>query len=196
MSDKAARKKQHILDTAKKVFAEKGFKDVTMKDIVEACDISRGGLYIYFDSTESIIREIMAKEAGEKDDIFLRNYNKETSAGDILALFLKEQKKELLSKKDNLSVAVYEYLFMQQAKGEKDPSSGNKFSSFVKVLTHLIENGVENEEFYCEDPEGAARNIMYVIEGLRITAHTVGITESDIDRELVYIMSGLLVGEE
>ena len=41
MSDKAARKKQHILDTAKKVFAEKGFKDVTMKDIVEACDISR-----------------------------------------------------------------------------------------------------------------------------------------------------------
>ena len=94
MSDKAARKKQHILDTAKKVFAEKGFKDVTMKDIVEACDISRGGLYIYFDSTESIIREIMAKEAGEKDDIFSRNYNKETSAGDILALFLKEQKKE------------------------------------------------------------------------------------------------------
>jgi len=196
MSDKAARKKQYILDTAKKVFAQKGFKDVTMKDIVEACDISRGGLYIYFDSTESIIEAIMARDAGEKDDIFSRNYSKETTAGDILALFLKEQKKELLSKKDNLSVAVYEYLFLKQGKGEEDPSSKDKFSSSVKVLTHLIENGVENEEFYCEDPEGAARNIMYVIEGLRISAHTVGISESDIDRELVYIMSGLLVGEE
>lgn len=196
MSDKAARKKQYILDTAKKVFAEKGFKDVTMKDIVEACEISRGGLYIYFDSTEAIIKEIIAEEGREKDDIFARNSGKNCTAGDILALFLKEQKKELLAKKDNMTVAVYEYLFMTHIKGEKDTSMSSKFAGAVSVLTHLIENGVENEEFYCEDPEGAARNIMYVIEGLKISSHTVGITEAEIDRELVYIMSGLLAGDE
>ena len=196
MSDKAARKKQFILDTAKKVFAEKGYKDVTMKDIVEACDISRGGLYIYFDSTESIIKELISAEAGEKDDVFSKKSGRDVTAGDVLALFLKEQKKELLSDKDNLTVAVYEYMFSKLAKGEKDESMKDSFNSAVKVLTHLIENGVENEEFYCEDAEGAARNIMYVIEGLKISAHTVGVTESEIDRELVYIMSGLLAGEE
>ena len=53
-------------------------------------------------------------------DIFARNSGKNCTAGDILALFLKEQKKELLSKKNNMTVAVYEYLFMTHIKGEKD----------------------------------------------------------------------------
>ena len=52
MGEKSLQKKKHILDTARRVFAEKGYKNVTMKDIVEACDISRGGLYLYFDSRE------------------------------------------------------------------------------------------------------------------------------------------------
>ena len=53
MGEKSAQKKKYILDTARKVFVEKGYKSVTMKDIVEACGISRGGLYLYFDSTEA-----------------------------------------------------------------------------------------------------------------------------------------------
>ena len=195
MSDKAARKKQYILDTAKKVFSEKGFKDVTMKDIVEACEISRGGLYIYFESTEQIFEEILEQEASARDDVFSRT-RKDSTAGDILALFLKEQKKELLLKKDNLSVATYEYLFIKHLKNESVGREKSKFSSAVEILTHLIENGVDNGEFYCEDPEGAARNIMYVIEGLKISSATCGVTEQDIDNELVFIMSGLLAGDE
>ena len=52
MGEKSLKKKQYILSCARKVFEEKGFKDVTMKDIVEACEISRGGLYLYFESTK------------------------------------------------------------------------------------------------------------------------------------------------
>lgn len=38
----AIQKKQLIIEKAAEVFAEKGFLKVTMKDIVEACGISRG----------------------------------------------------------------------------------------------------------------------------------------------------------
>ena len=51
MGEKSVQKKRYIVETARKVFVEKGFKKVTMKDIVEACDISRGGLYLYFENT-------------------------------------------------------------------------------------------------------------------------------------------------
>ena len=54
MGEKSLQKKKYILETARKVFMEKGYKNVTMKDIVEACDISRGGLYLYFGSTAEI----------------------------------------------------------------------------------------------------------------------------------------------
>ena len=48
MSEKSVQKKNFIIETAKNVFVEKGYKNVTMKDVIEACDISRGGLYLYF----------------------------------------------------------------------------------------------------------------------------------------------------
>ena len=43
MGEKSVQKKRYIVEKARDVFMEKGFKKVTMKDIVEACDISRGG---------------------------------------------------------------------------------------------------------------------------------------------------------
>ena len=192
MGEKSAQKKQHILDSARKVFVEKGFKNVTMKDIVEACEISRGGLYLYFDNTEQILLEILQMEAEEADDLFTGHISEEDTAADILTLFLKEQKKELLQKKDNLTVAVYEYSFSHQST-DKNNMMRRQFDAGVKVLEKLIEAGISNGEFYCENPKGAASNIMYVLEGMKINAQTFGITEKMVDEQLLYIMQGLIV---
>ena len=61
----------------------------------------------------------------------------------------------------------------------------------MKVLEKLIEVGVENGEFYCENCMEAARNIMYVLEGMRITAQTIGIKEEMVDREILFILKSL-----
>lgn len=70
MGEKSVQKRKYILDTARKVFVEKGFQSVTMKDIVEACEISRGGLYLYFESTDQILLEVLRMDADETDDVF------------------------------------------------------------------------------------------------------------------------------
>ena len=62
MGEKSELKREYILKKAKVVFAHKGYRAVTMKDIVEACEISRGGLYLYFGSTEDIFKEILKLE--------------------------------------------------------------------------------------------------------------------------------------
>jgi hypothetical protein len=36
---------------------------------------------------------------------------------------------------------------------------------------------------------------MYVVEGLKITAGTIGVTEEAIDRELMYVLEGLVPDE-
>ena len=192
MGEKSVQKKQHILDTARKVFEEKGFKNVTMKDIVEACEISRGGLYLYFENTEQILLEILHMEAEETDDLFTGHISEEDTAVDILTLFLKEQKKELLQRKGNLTVAVYEYFFANKST-DKNNMMRKKFDAGVKVLEKLIETGIASGEFYCEDPKGAASNIMYVLEGMKVNAQTFGITEKMVDDQLLYIMQGLIM---
>lgn len=191
MGEKSAQKRKYILDTARKVFVEKGFKSVTMKDIVEACEISRGGLYLYFESTDQILMEVLQMEADEADDVFTERITQEDTAADILTLFLKEQKKELLQNKDNLTVAVYEYFFAHKST-EKNNMLRRQFDAGVKVIEKLIEAGIASGEFYCENPKGAAANIMYVLEGLKINAQTFGITEKMVDEQLLYIMQGLI----
>lgn len=190
MGEKSIQKKRYILEMARKVFMEKGFKKVTMKDIVEACDISRGGLYLYFESTSQIFQEVMKLESEETDDVFSDNITEDATAADILVLFLQEQKKELLRREDTLTQATYEYYFENQP-GKKNNILKKQFDSAVKIIEKLIEIGVDNGEFYCDDCQGTARNIMFVLEGLKISAQTIGITEEAVDREIAFILKFL-----
>ena len=194
MGDKSIQKKKYILETARKVFMEKGFQKVTMKDIVEACEISRGGLYLSFESTSQIFREVLKLESQEADDVFSDSITEDATAADILILFLKEQKKELLKKGDTMTQAIYEFYF-ENKPGKKDNLLKKQFDSVVKIIEKLIEAGVENGEFYCEDCEGMARNIMYVLEGLKISAQTIGITSESVDKEILFILRSLGVEE-
>ena len=195
MGEKSAQKRKFILETARKVFVEKGFKKVTMKDIVEACEISRGGLYLYFESTGQIFLEVMKLESEETDDVFSDKITEDATAADILVLFLQEQKKELLRRKDTLTQAIYEYYFENQP-GKKDNILKKQFDSAVKIMEKLIETGVRNGELYCEDCQGTARNIMFVLEGLKISAQTIGITAETVDREIRFILGSLGVEME
>ena len=194
MGDKSAQKKKFIVETARQVFKKKGFKEVTMKDIVEACDISRGGLYLYFQNTKEIFEEVLKLEQEDADDVFEAGISKEATPSDVLALFLKEQKKELLNRKHSFNKAVYEYFF-ENPVSSKDNLLKRQFDAAVYIIEKLIEAGVENGEFYCEDSRGAARNIMYVLEGLKIASETRGISEAVVDREIMYVMQGLIAEE-
>ncbi len=192
MGEKSEQKKQMIVETARKIFSEKGFCRVTMKDIVDACQISRGGLYLYFDSTASLFEEILRQEEAETDDVFSNALGEDATILDVLLVFLKEQKREILRDREDLSVATYEYYFHQRPTPEKDPLR-ERFEAAASALMELIEAGVRDGEFYCEDAAAAASNIMFVLEGLRVSSHTMRLTDEMVDRELMTIVHGLAV---
>ena len=137
----------------------------------------------------------MKLESEETDDVFSDKITEDATAADILVLFLREQKKELLRRKDTLTQAIYEYYFENQP-GKKDNILKKQFDSAVKIMEKLIETGVGNGELYCEDCQGTARNIMFVLEGLKISAQTIGITAETVDREIRFILGSLGVEME
>ena len=194
MGEKSLQKKKYILEKAREVFMEKGYKNVTMKDIVDACEISRGGLYLYFPGTRELFLEVLKAEQEDSGSEFEQKIGKDFGPADILALFLKEQKRELLTKKGTLQKAWYEFFFE-----ENDYSRENllkkQFDAAVMVIQRLIEEGVEIGEFCCEEPRRAASNIMYVLEGLKVAANTRGVTEAAVDREIMYMMQNLVAEE-
>ena len=192
MSEKSVQKRKYILEKARSVFSEKGFKNVTMKDVVDACDISRGGLYLYFSSTEELFIAVLSEETAEEDDEAIsKALNNDATAGDMLALFLKEQKKEILRRKNSLVLACYEFFASREVPVSENPLR-KQFDAGVQIVQALIEDGVSSGEFVCANPYGCARNLMYVIEGLKVSAKTIGINEDAVDRELLYILEGLV----
>ena len=64
------------------------------------------------------------------------------------------------------------------------------------MIEKLIEEANASGEFLCDDPLGAARNIMYVLEGLKISTQTIGVSEATINQEILYIMKGLVADSE
>ncbi len=194
MGDKSVRKKQYIIEKAREVFAQKGYKDVTMKDIVDACQISRGGLYLYFDSTRELFIEVLNKEQ-EGDDLLGGKISEDSTAAEILVLFLVEQKKDILRKRNSLIKATYEFYFQERPEKNKDIFKKD-YDSAVKVLQRVIEIGVQNEELICEKPEDAAASIMLILEGLKIMSQTIGVSAELIDRQFIYILSTLGVEDD
>ena len=189
MGDKLIQKKQFIIDVAAKVFSEMGYKNVTMKDVVDACGISRGGLYLYYESTTELFIDVMKSQAASGED-FTSLISDDATAADILLLFLQEEKKDLFRKKNNLNRAYFEFYFdARPAKG--DNVYKKKIDNNVKMIGKLIEIGVDNGEFVCDDPVTAAFNIVYLIEGLKTTALTLGVSPDSFDRQILYILQSL-----
>ena len=166
MSQKGEETRQMILESATKLFAAKGFKDVTMSDICERTGLSRGGLYRHYSSTSEIFSEIISDEYSFDERI----KNKE-SAVKILKDTLAYVEDAILEKERSLSLAIYEYanvddhrdeFLMLEAKAKK------------RWMT-LIRYGIRTGEFNKVKPEAAAEMILYYYQGLRMWSRVVDI---------------------
>src|SRR5437868_13012173 len=75
--DREVTRREELLAIAAGLFAEKGFKNTTVRDIADAAGILSGSLYHHFDSKESMVDEILQRFL---DELFGR-YREIVAAG-------------------------------------------------------------------------------------------------------------------
>lgn len=194
MGEKSENKRNFILEVATEIFSKQGYLKTTMKDVVDACNISRGGVYLYFTDIKNLFESVMEyafENVQAIDSNELEKLKDDATYADVLALFVKEKKKTILSKKPNLTVAIYEYYFENKISG-KNNNIKKEFDLSLYFLEQLIQDGIDAGEFYDIDAHRAASNLMYVLEGLKVAARTRSITEGMVDDEIMYIMQGII----
>lgn len=163
MGTKAEHTKERIRQEAYRLFAAKGFKEVTMTDICEKTGLSRGGLYRYYAGTEEIFSEILSAEY-----VIDNRMQEHESAKTILNDMLGEIKNEIMAKELSLSLAIYEYANL----GNED--------FFIKLNENakkrwmrLINYGIETKEFKEVSPEQVSDLILYYYQGLRMWSRVI-----------------------
>lgn len=167
MGDKGTKTKERIRQEAYKLFAEKGFKEVTMTDVCEKTGLSRGGLYRHYSGTEEIFSEILSQEYVIDDRM-----KEHESASAILEDMLKAIKNEIMDRELSLSLAIYEYA-----------SLGNE-DFFIRInasakrrWNSLIDYGIGTKEFKEVDVEQISDMILYYYQGLRMWSRVIPFDE-------------------
>lgn len=175
MSSKSSEKRELILNRAKQIFIHKGFHRVTMKDIVEACGISRGGVYLYFSTVDEIFMEVVKEHNRAKIDGLKSSIENSTNFPQLIDDFFSDQKERLLHMDESLYAAMSEFCFSHKKKSDMDFYT-EQFFHTKRMILELLKFGQASNAITARDLDGLADSIMFLIEGLRSLAVSSGIS--------------------
>ena len=108
--EKGNKKKRELQNALKMLAIEKGYANVTMKDIGEYVGLSVGGLYHHYHDVEEVFRDLLASETGDVWEDFSNVKNFEELM-DALDAYFEAEKKELLGQTPSVNTLMYEYYF-------------------------------------------------------------------------------------
>lgn len=180
-------KRDAILESARIVFCRKGLIDATMKDIIEECGISRGGIYLYYDSVDDIFIDVLKDRIAHKFEGIREMIHNNEAFDEVFEAYLVEYKNRLLFQMDSsMSRAMYEYFFTH--KSDEDRVTQKQVLENVRVtLLAMLELGVQQKVLFDKGIEDLAENFMFLFEGLNVLALLGGLEESHVDRQFAIV---------
>mgnify|MGYP001773193376 CR=1 FL=1 len=191
MGNKGEETKKLIREKACSLFAKKGFKNVTMKDICIETGLSRGGLYRHYDSTHQIFSEIIDSLMKAQDNEFSEKMEKGYPAVQILNEILERYRTEMLDSAGSLSLAIYEFY------SEIQTGSNNmllkQYEHSVNVWKDFIAYGIQRGEFKNVDSDELADIIIFSYQGVRMYSEIFPVDEKVSERIVNHIKRELLI---
>lgn len=181
--------KEHILKTSLLLFLQKGFKEVTMNEIVKNSGFSKGAFYHYFSSKEEVFKEVLDVYFGQMlhlDYDSLPSYSLQSFYKSIL---------DIQQKKDTAIRSWYASYFKEE---EEVPSSNLYYILFdaVRMLPdfrdkqktrlqneleaweNVIQNAMDNGEIITSiSAENIAKQFVYTSDGIAL--HIVMMNSTD-----------------
>ncbi len=190
-------RRRHILTCAKKVFEQKGYEPVTMQDIVNAAEISRGNLYQYFGSPEEIFQEIL--DSGDSD---FHDYIEGLAAkySSIWQALQEYMNKFLAGDNQRFGIVTYEYSVTSWRNEKRKRYINSRYERALTDFTKLLQEGVKRGEFKPIQPLETIANIMINIwDGLVLEVSIADHDKIDVKGQMeglnIYLKSVLSLGE-
>ena len=170
------------MKTARQVFCSKGFINVTMTNLLEAADMSRGGFYFYYKSVEEVFQDTVRNRKKRNFDKIRRSIEHNPDFFELLDYYFKRQKIRLLNMNNSLLRALYEYLFTHTE--ESDIAFRNEQKdNILKTVHAILLLGIRQKAISSKNMDAVAEHMMYTIEGLNVMALFHGLTEQTIDQQ-------------
>ena len=141
-------RRNEIIETAGKLFEEKGYEQTQVQDIVNEIGVAKGLFYYYFKSKDEVMEELADRYADAIIDAVNKLIDKDISTFDkinrIFQIFIDSAEKKFGIFMGILNVKngkTHERIFFNVGK------------KMVPLVTELILSGNDNGECNCSDPK-------------------------------------------
>jgi len=163
--ESAEKRKTQILDAAMDVFSRLGFSKARMDDIVRESGLSKGAIYWYFKSKDSIIAamlgRIFSKEHRALQDILIG----EGTVSDRLTRLVRKSAQHTMSLKFSVPL-MFEFYALAAHHEQVRSALQRYYDTYRNDLARLIQEGIDSGEFIPVDADKVALSIIATIEGL------------------------------
>ncbi len=144
-------KKEHIMEAAINLFAEKGFEGTSIRDLAAKADVNVAMVNYYFGSKEKLFEAIIEHKAG-----YMRNNLTEMEKDDSISEIEKidqliESYVNRILSQPGFHRILYQELMVSQRKDMHTPIT-NLFGYNSNKIKQIIEKGIRKKEFKKVDP--------------------------------------------
>lgn len=141
---------ERIVDVSVKLFIEKGYEQTTIQDILNALNLSKGGLYHHFKSKEEILEAVKQKRAQYAADM-LRELIQNTKAANA-----KEKLKKIICHLGmSTKTQTFDAVLTSQVNNPYFVMGAlqNAVNKDAPIIAKLIEQGVKDGSIQTENPK-------------------------------------------
>jgi AcrR family transcriptional regulator len=156
-------RKSAIIKAARKLFFEKGFKQVTVESIAKKAELSKGAIYLHYNSKEEIYAQILVNDLGKFHDRVSDLLDNAPSASDALLGFANIYVDFSLNESELFRNLMN---FMIHAAEMRLPSS--LFNESIKttnqtmgIIDQILKYGIEQGEFSTDINYHVKRNAVW-----------------------------------
>lgn len=190
--EKGNRKKRELQNALKMLAIEKGYANVSMKDIGEYVGLSVGGLYHHYHDVEDIFNDLINSET---DDVWagFSDVKKFDEFMDALDAYFNTEKKELLGQVPSVNTLMYEYYF-SKPEAERIIIMKQSHDAITSEMTKILMNVYKDKRLSLKMSE----HICVVLQGLTSLSFTGCISRKIIEDEFTMLKAYLIgnYGEE
>ena len=186
-------RRSKIMKAAKLVFTAKGYEAATFKDILDEIGMSRGWIYLYFQTKEEIFEALLDQQDIEYEEYLAELIAKHSSVWDTITRMYADQQTDLMRMPGGSFLPAFNEYFLGGSRDERRRSLLLKrYETGLSRFESLLHLGVECGEFSpVLPPAQIARIIASYQEG--IATHTLAVgpelahTELQIEALLDYL---------
>ena len=142
-------KKNNILRAARKLFFDRGFKFVTVDSIAAKAGVSKGSIYLYFDSKEEIYAQVLITDNIELNKNIRIFSTKEAPAAELLLEFSQIYINYFLEHNELFRILMTFMLQTEQMNltQEQNTELIRTTNDNIKVISTIIQKGIDSGEF-------------------------------------------------